>query len=208
MLGISNLNLDNREYIDISTLEKILDMHESSNEKQEDLESYNKLFYQNSLLKLFIFSSHKDCLYLNALVFNEQDDSLTQVNLGKINLIRNYFRNSLSNLNVTYAEIINIKTHFEYTRYEFLFISKTLRLLIVGNRQGDIQIYEMELKLYKDGKIGIKEEPLMIFDCNNRIVGMTVIEHINHVESFNSYIDIYIMKINRKFENLRVRLKF
>lgn len=182
ILGIADD--DTREVIDTQTLSGFL--------------TDNKIDY-------FILSTHKDCLFINSIYSKEEEEgtSLRQVNLGKINLVRNYLQNSITMTNISYTDIMNMKYHFEYSRYEFIFVSKSLNVLVVGNRQGDIHFYDMEIKIYEEeGKVAIKEEPIAIIDCNYRIAGLRVVDHFNKSEPTKSCCEIFILKVNRILESI------
>lgn len=170
-------------------------------------ESLNKQSLKDHLLKYYIFCCHQHCLFLNSLFFKNDDDSLSELCLGKINLIDNYFKCKYNNSqNLIYSTAMNMKYYYEYSRYEFIYVSYCLHVLIVGNRQGDIQIYDLELILSNEGELKINNNPLGIIDCNGRIVGFQVVEYNN--KHSNNYLEIYVLKLNKILECYKFRRSF
>jgi hypothetical protein len=167
-------------------------------------DSLEKQNFQETLIKYFIFSCHQHSIFLNSLFFKTEEDSLTHICLGNINLIGNYFKYKYTNYqNLVYSTAMSIKYHYEYSRYEYLFISQILRVLIVGNKQGDIQIYDLELIVNNEGKITINDSPIAIIDCNGRLAGFKVIEYENSYGL--NHLEIYILKINKNLECYKFR---
>jgi len=166
--------------------------------------SLEKQNFQESLFKYFMFSCHQHSIFLNSIFMKTDEDSLAHICLGKINLIGNYFKYKYTNnQNLVYSTAMIIKNYYEYSRYEYLFISKNLRVFIVGNKQGDIQIYDLELILNNEGKIKINDSPLAIIDCNGRLAGFKVIEYENSYGL--NHLEIYVLKINKNFECYKFR---
>jgi hypothetical protein len=167
-------------------------------------ESLNKQNLQETLLKYFIFSCHQHCIFLNSFFFKKEEDSLSNYCLGKINLIKNYLKCKYDNYqNLIYSTAMNIKYYYEYSRYEYLFISHSLRILIVGNKQGDIQIYDLELFVNNQGNLKFNDSPLVVIDCNGRLAGLKVVEYDN--EYGISHLEIYVLKINKFLECYKFR---
>jgi hypothetical protein len=167
-----------------------------------------KCYITNSLLKNFTLCCYKDCFYLNSLIYNEKEDKFEQVNLGKIDLIKNYLSYTLSESSINSYAIFNLKYLIEYSRYEYVFTSTALNILILGNRNGDIQLYPLEIKVYKDNKIGINEQPISIIDFNGRIAGVRVLDYINENDSNMNYCEVYVLKVDRTLECYKLKKKF
>lgn len=139
-------------------------------------------------------------------MYDEKEGKFEQINLGKINLVKNYLSCTLNESNLNSYTIFNLKYVIEYSRYEFLFTSYALNILIIGNRNGDIQIYPLEIKYYfKDYKIGISEQPISIIDFNGRIAGVRVLDYINESDSQMNYCEIYVLKIDRTLECYKLK---
>ena len=137
-------------------------------------------------------------------IHQSQGNSLSQLNLGKINLLKNYLKIKLPETGISTQMIIALKYYKDYSRYEFLFVSKALNLIIVANRAGDVQIYKMEINLYSDGKVGIDNEPIFVIDCNSRITGLRVIDHFDEFDHGKSFCEIFILKLNRTFLKYKI----
>ena len=125
-----------------------------------------------------------------------EGENSDQVTYGKFNPLICYLSLKYSNSeSFGYNTIVNIQNYIEYSRYEFIFISKCLNKLILGNKQGDIQIYNLEFSI-KDNKISFNTKPIAIIEINNRIVGIRVEDYEDDINSYNNYFLIYIVSLN------------
>ncbi len=183
---------------------------DNNNRNEINLNYFNYIFGFNNdipqantnespLKDYLLLSTSKDCMFLYGY-YNDKE-----INLGMRNLLKNYFRYTLSSSTVAYQDILHIKLYADYTRYEYSFNSDAINCIIVGNRQGDIQVYDMEVVFYKDGKVGFNEKPLFIIDCGMRIVGMKMIDHFGGLNQ--GYVELFVLKLNRSFESFKIYRK-
>lgn len=175
-----------------------------------------------SINNYLYLSTYKSCLFLNSLCDSSTGPSSSS--LGKIDLISNYFCNKYhNNSELAYPDVVSVKYYIEYSRYEYIHISKALNLLIIGNRQGDVQIYDMVINVYKQKKDPIiplldfeenefiykyiiNNKPKIILDMNKRIAGMKLIDHIDHINPLNNFADLFILTVVGDFEAFRIKI--
>jgi hypothetical protein len=151
---------------------------------------------KNNLNKYIIISSYKTCIFISGF----EGDNSDQVNYGKFNPLVNYLLLKYSNLeSFGYNSIVNIKYYIEYSRYEFVFISKCLNKLILGNKQGDIHIFNLEFS-FQNNKHSFNTTPIAIIDINTRILGIRVEDYEDNINSNNNYFLIYIVCLNGYLE--------
>jgi hypothetical protein len=165
-------------------------------------ESFAKQYYQNNLTNYLFICTYKDCLYLNGLYYKDNEDSLSQANLGRVDLLNNYCKYKFGETtmnNMPYGTMLTIKALSEYSRYEFIFVSDAMKVLILGNRQGDVHLYSLEIKV-TNSKMGINDVPIAIIDCMSRIAGMRIVDHLDEMNPMNNYVEIFVMKLNGLFQ--------
>jgi hypothetical protein len=188
----NNNNNNNLNNINITKKTNKIDNDSTNIDTEISPTNYEEMYTQNCLDKYYIICLYKDCLYVNSF-----ENGQTQINHGKIELLKNYFRNLPENQR-NHRSIFNLMLYYaEYSRYEFVHISKIFRKLIVGNRQGDIQIYDLEFMVDKDNKCIINKEPLAIIECGDRICGFKIIEFEESIES--AKLEIYLLTIKGEF---------
>jgi len=128
---------------------------EKDTKKKIDSELLHKNYIKTNLEDYNLFYTSKNNLNLIDLSKNSYNKDLNISScIGKLNLIEKFlysrFKNhqiELNNLNQNQVFYNLVYGYFDCTRYEFLEISNKLNLLIVGNRAGDVQFYN--LNLYK-----------------------------------------------------------
>lgn len=162
-----------------------------NNDSEELLPSKENI--RNNLLQYFMGCTYQLNFCLNCIQFD--GDNLSSKNIGQINLMQNYFRYKYLEVSDYYNPHNHfvIQSYMGFSRYEYYFTSDVLNMIIIGNRAGDIQFYEMELEVNQSNVVTIKNKPIAIIDCKARIAGMKVIDNQN-------YCEIYILKLNGVLE--------
>ena len=201
LLHLNNANLTNKNQI-----------HKHSNvnnetESNDDDKYYYKYIEDNLLNKYYILSTSRRTAYLNELVFTNADDDKTIINkpLGKIELTRNYMLEVFRGVDqlTTFEEVFFLKQLSSCGRYEFLFIAETMRLIFMGNKVGDLQIFKMDIEFNEnDNKIGINDKPEFIIDYSEKLVGIRIIENDN-----GNAVDIYALDLKGTIHQHRITRK-
>jgi hypothetical protein len=164
-----------------------------SNECEENLMNYLEKKY-------FIISTYSNFLLIHQISCNKNGDKKYSV-CSKVDLLKNYLKEVMNNGHLVSQTILNMKYHSEYSRYEFIFVSKNLNMLVVGNRSGDIQGYKLEFNKISENTFKFNNEPIFIINCESRIASVKILD----VGDNNSgYLQIFVLKINRIFESYRV----
>jgi len=124
---------------------------EEDNTLNSKTELMHKYYNKTNLEDYNLFYTSKNNLYLVDLSKNIYQKEINSSScIGKLNLIEKLLYSRFKNYQ---TEVMNINEIFyfmaynfyENTRYVFLEYSKNLNVLVVGNRSGDIQIYELVL---------------------------------------------------------------
>ncbi len=171
---------------------------------KQDIDYY-KMYLSNSLQKYIYITTYKNSIYFTG--YEGTSDKITQINFSKFNPLINYIKVKYRNINnVTYATLIELKHYIEYSRYEYILVSKAMNKLILGNKQGDINIYDMGLFL-KDAKFQYNSKPIAIIDFNFRIAGLRVIDYIDKNNPENNYFNLFIVGLNGYFECYKFKNK-
>jgi hypothetical protein len=100
--------------------------------------------------------------------------------------------------------LINIKYYVEYSRYEYVLVSNALKLLILGNKQGDISIYNLEFVVSND-KLVFNHNPIVIIDMDTRLAGIRLHEVIDESNSNKNYCYLYIITIGGTLECYKLK---
>jgi hypothetical protein len=204
LLHLNNANLTNKNQIHKhSNINNDTDNTESN----DDDKYYYKYIEDNLLNKYYILSTSRRTAYLNELVFTNADDDKTIINkpLGKIELTRNYMLEVFRGVDqlTTFEEVFFLKQLSSCGRYEFLFIAETMRLIFMGNKVGDLQIFKMDIEFNEnDNKIGINDKPEFIIDYSEKLAGIRVIEN----EEGNA-VDIYTLDLKGTIHQHRITRK-
>jgi WD40 repeat protein len=184
--------------------EEITQIDDPNNDIKQDIDYY-KLFLSNCLQKYIYVTTYKNSIYITG--YEETSDKISQINFSKFNPLINYIKLKYRNINsVTYATLIELKHYIEYSRYEYILISEAMNKLILGNKQGDINIYEMDL-YFKDGKLQISTKPITIIDFNFRIAGIRIVDYIDKINPENNYFNLFIVGLNGYFECYKFKNK-
>jgi hypothetical protein len=140
-----------------SPTETIEENTDESNFSSENI-LYEQQTLKNCLEKYILFYTTQYCLYVWDPSKDLSIKHKTKNNLlGKVNLLRNYLKTVFTEIqNINYATIYQTKYYIANSRYDNIFICNSLSLLIVSNRAGDIQIFDLCLKImYEDFKLVI-----------------------------------------------------
>ena len=175
----------------------------NENINNNNLSQYEKFLKDNLIDKYYIFSTYKDIAYLNELHFVEKDDGTKEVKsfpIGKIELLRNYLLAKYQIiLNLDYNIIVTLNHLISGIRYDYIFISEKLKLILIGGKNGDLQIYKMLIEENKnENKIGIKSSSEIIINFKERIAGM------KFFEIDDNKIDVYVLSLSGTLYNYRI----
>ena len=124
--------------------------------------------------------------------------------LGKVELFKNFLIERFRGYtNLSFVEILMLKQLKSFGRYEYLFISEALKLIFIGNKTGDLQIFRMVIEIGEcDDKIGIIDTPDAIIDYYEKLAGIRVIESEN-----GEYVDIYALDLKGTIHQHRITRK-
>ena len=175
----------------------------NENINNNNLSQYEKFLKDNLIDKYYIFSTYKDIAYLNELHFVEKDDGTKEVKsfpIGKIELLRNYLLAKYQIiLNLDYNIIVTLNHLISGIRYDYIFISEKLKLILIGGKNGDLQIYKMLIEENKnENKIGIKSSSEIIINFKERIAGM------KFFEIDDNKIDVFVLSLSGTLYNYRI----
>ena len=175
----------------------------NENINNNNLSQYEKFLKDNLIDKYYIFSTYKDIAYLNELHFVEKDDGTKEVKsfpIGKIELLRNYLLAKYQIiLNLDYNIIVTLNHLISGIRYDYIFISEKLKLILIGGKNGDLQIYKMLIEENKnENKIGIKSSSEIIINFKERIAGM------KFFEIDDNKIDVFVLSLSGTLCNYRI----
>jgi hypothetical protein len=169
----------------------------NSADDEESFDEYTKKYYSN-LSRYVYISTYKT----NVFITGFEGDTLKQVNYGSFSPMEFYLRLKYSqDLALTYnlGNVMNVKYYIEYSRYEYIFVSKALNMLILGNKQGDIVLYNLEF-VYVDDKLVFNSNPVAIIDMDTRLAGMRIYDLIDENDSLKNRCFIYVVTVEGRFE--------
>ena len=187
---IDELNLDNPSNFDENEIDKI---------PYDELNDYEKYLKINLIDKYYILSSCNHCAGLYALDFkkieNSNEKKIVGIPLGKIELTRIYIRDLYMGIfNLDMGMLYNINGIYQSSRYEFIFYSKNMNLILLGSKAGDLHVFEMNLYHDKNNKmIGIEDEPNALISFGSKIAGMKFLE--NEDEKGRKIIDVFVITL-------------
>ena len=187
---IDEQNLDNPSTYDENEFDKI---------SYDELDDYEKYLKINLIDKYYILSSTNHRAGLYKLDFKHFDDSnkkkVVAIPLGKIELTRIYIRDLyMENFNIDYGMMYNINSIYQSSRYEFIFYSKNMNLILFGSKAGDLHVFEMNIYHDKKNKmIGIEDEPNILISFGSKIAGMKFLE--NEDENGRKIIDVFVITL-------------
>lgn len=201
--NMSDLNLKNPSSYDENTIN-------NNRVPYEDLDVHEKFIKINLIDKYYILTSCNHCAGLFRLDYQmvENKKTITAIPLGKIELNRNYIRDYfIDKEQLDYANLLMINGINNCSRYEFIFYSKNLNVLLLGSKAGDLHIIEMNIYHDKTNKlICVEDEPNILISFDNKIAGMKFMD--NNDENGKQIIDVFVMTLSGTFYYYKIMPKF
>ena len=100
----------------------------------------------------------------------------------------------MENFQIDYGMMYNINGIYQSSRYEFIFYSKNMNLILFGSKAGDLHVFEMNIYHDKKNKmIGIEDEPNILISFGSKIAGMKFME--NEDEKGRKIIDVFVITL-------------
>ena len=152
---------------------------------------------RNSLIdKYYILTSFQNSATLNELSFadeeNDNDITIKNNRISQMNLLENFIK--LKYFNMTQYNYLMIQTFLSTSRYEYIFYTEKTHLIFLGNKNGDLHVYEMSLFSNT-----IDEEEKTIIDFGERLAGIRIKEESENI------VDIYALTLRGTLYNYRMR---
>jgi len=134
---------------------------------------------------------------------------------GKIDLLKNFLKEKFKNTPLNPQTKTLIFGYISSSRYEFIYFCQLFNILIVGNRCGDFHFYLLKMKvnfhnnntkeklnydIEDDYEISFDDQPVFILSHTYKICGFKVIEFKDEENVKNSFIEIYFMDLQGRFE--------
>ena len=191
---IDELNLDNPSNYEENEISQI---------PYEELDDYEKYLKINLIDKYYILSTCNHCAGLYQLDFkkieNTDKKKIVGIPLGKIELTRIFIRDLyMETFHLDYGMMYNINGIYQSSRYEFIFYSKNMNLILLGSKAGDLHVFEMNIYYDKQNNlIGIEDEPNVLISFGSKIAGMKFLE--NEDEKGRKIIDIFVITLSGVF---------
>ena len=191
---IDELNLDNPSNYEENEIDQI---------PYEELDDYEKYLKINLIDKYYILSTCNHCAGLYQLDFkkieNTDKKKIVGIPLGKIELTRIFIRDLyMETFHLDYGMMYNINGIYQSSRYEFIFYSKNMNLILLGSKAGDLHVFEMNIYHDKQNNlIGIEDEPNVLISFGSKIAGMKFLE--NEDEKGRKIIDIFVITLSGVF---------
>ena len=191
---ITELNIDNPSKYNENDVDKI---------PYEELDDYEKYIKVNLIDKYYILSSCNHCAGLFRLDYKKEENSdqkiIVAIPLGKIELSRIYIRDLyMGEFNLDYGTMYNINGIYQSSRYEFIFYSKNMNLILLGSKAGDLHVFEMNLYHDKTNNlIGIEDAPNALISFRSKIAGMKFLENENDKD--RKVIDVFAITLSGIF---------
>ena len=201
LFHLENANLTNKNTIHTNA-------HSTYTINKDSNDYYYQRYLEDNLInKYYILSTYHNIAYLNELVFapnNNNDESDWRIEnkpLGKVELFKNFLIERFRGYtNLSFMEILILKQLKSFGRYEYLFISESMKLIFIGNKTGDLQIFRMVIEVGEcDDKIGIIDTPDVIIDYYEKLAGIRVIESDD-----GESVDIYAIDLKGTFHQHRL----
>ena len=192
-LNIVDSNLNNRSKYDESQYNSIT---------YEDLSDYEKYIKLNLIDKYYILSTcnHSAGLFKLDFKIDETNNKkvIQGIPLGKIELSRIYLRDLyMDQLNINFGDLLIMKGIYQSSRYEFVFYSKNMNLILLGSKAGDLQIFEMNIYYDKTKKqVCLEDEPNALIYFGEKIAGM---KFIDNIENGRKIIEIFVLTLSGMF---------
>lgn len=158
--------------------------------KESKLSPYERFLQDNLINKYYLLSSSSERVSLYEMCF--ENSNLIAKSLGKIELLVNCIKEKYKTIaNLDVYSVFMIKNMVKYSRYEFIEVVNEMKIVIFGNKNGDIQIYQLAIDIDEvNNKIGIRDQPIIIVDCHERLGGIRI------EEKGESSVDIYVLTLS------------
>jgi hypothetical protein len=166
-----------------------------TSEQMDKSDEFLYKYYVNSLSRYIYISTYKTKVFITSF-----DEDLKQINLGNFSPIDNYLRLKFSDVdNMGLNNMMSIRYYIEYSRYEYIMVSNALNKLVLGNKQGDISVYNLEITEKENGLV-FNENPLAIIEVNTRVAGIRIHDVIDEYDYSKNLFYLYIVTIEGRFE--------
>ena len=167
------------------------------NVKKKKSSNYYKEYLRNSLIdKYYILTSFQNSATLNELSFadeeNDNDITIKNNRISQMNLLENFIK--LKYFNMTQYNYLMIQTFLSTSRYEYIFYTEKTHLIFLGNKNGDLHVYEMSLFSNT-----LDEEEKTIIDFGERLAGIRIKEESENI------VDIYALTLRGTLYNYRMK---
>ena len=168
----------------------------------EDLNLYEKYIKLNLINKYYILATCNHCAGLFELDFKLDEINnkkvVKPIPLGKIELTRIYLRDLyMDQFNISFGELLKMKGIYQSCRYEFIFYSTNMNLILLGSKAGDLQIFEMNIYHDKENKlICLEDEPNILISFGEKIAGM---KFMDNIENGRKVINIFVLTLSGIF---------
>lgn len=143
---------------------------------------------------------------------------------GKIDLLKSFLKLKFKDQQITHQLKNILFSYISSSRYEFVYFSQLLNILIVGNRCGDFHFYKLRMNIcFKDSNqrsekddeetnlsddtnnynLIFNDKPIFILSFTNKICGFKVLEFFEKKNNINSFIEIYFMDLEGRIESYK-----
>lgn len=165
--------------------------------------NYSENFIQNNLIdEYYILTTYQCRACLSELKYEVNDQKEKKIVnriLGQMGLIKTYFKYKHGGIIIDdYYSHFFQHSYRNTSRYEYIFVSEKANMLFIGNKNGDLHVFEMTI--VEDTTKGIKyfgDEAEMIIDFGERLAGMRIIEISDTI------IDVYALSLSGILYNYR-----
>lgn len=174
-----------------------VDSSNKDNVQKKKSSNYYKEYLRNSLIdKYYILTSFQNSATLNELSFtdeeNDNDITIKNNRISQMNLLENFIK--LKYFNMTQYNYLMIQTFLSTSRYEYIFYTEKTHLIFLGNKNGDLHVYEMSLFSNT-----LDEEEKTIIDFGERLAGIRIKEESENI------VDIYALTLRGTLYNYRMK---
>lgn len=165
--------------------------------------NYSENFIKNNLIdEYYILTTYQCSACLSELKYEENEQKekkIVNMILGQMGLIKTYFKYKHGGIIIDdyYSHYFQY-SYSNTSRYEYIFISEKANMLFIGNKNGDLHVFEMTI--VEDTTKGIKyfgNEAEIIIDFGERLAGMRIIEISDTI------VDVYALSLSGILYNYR-----
>ena len=117
--------------------------------------------------------------------------------------MKNYLEKKFPGDEVYYEMKSFMFGYLNFSRYEFIYVSNGLGLVIIGNKAGDLHVYGLEFNFNFDENceekdkeyLTFEKEPEFVIEFKRKVCGYKVLEYCDTVND-RDYIEIYAIDID------------